>query len=897
VQVHVTVVNFARRPPAGEGADMSGPGAHSHWSVGAGTTVLLVASLLLVLASPAPAASPGLLEQAYPPGTELLYSNGWGSDWFQFGLYQGASQNLGPLTLAVRDNGEICVLDTVKKRVMVFRPDGTIWRTFHADTEQAAGIVVTSDGYVLLDNFSKTGSATVHGPDGSPVGDVAFPTDILPSAIKVHDTQVWVRGVVREHAAEGILSDYVLVWEQGAPAVQETRFARMPSGPRAAQVEVHYEQAGGLSYEFDTGGSVLSGVLPGSEDHSGGDWGVTSDGDLVIVAGLTGAPGLGWDVWRVTPAASVFGPVHVASDEWTHMAKPLVVAADGAVYLLSSQQDGAGIWRTRIAWGDDPGPLRPLTYGTGTNTSPVVDGDWAAWFGWEGGVPQLYACHLPQGTPFRIATTSAIMGEPQTSAGRILWQDDDGQGGQIYLYDTATRVTRKLTEGTAEHYSARLSGNRIIWIESAGALEARLLLFDLGTGSTTELAHGVVSGAQINGDWIAWQQAADASMEGAQIYLHDCATGSTGQITHDDFANFDPRVADGLVAWRAYPPDSAQDEVYAYSIATATATRLTHDNFEKYDVATSGGRVAWTAYDRKGNEVYVWDETSGLTSRLTYDPFYKSQLRLARDWVAWQQHSPVTRSTVFLHRLPSDTSLRVGYSLRDFSPPDNQLPGLSAGRLVWVCSNNAAGNVILYSFCPDQAPTPDPEPFPDIQNSPYRTAIDVPFGAGIVAGAPDGLFHPEAPLNRAQFAKMLVLLLKLPVVSGIETPFWDLGNDDSAQPYPYEYVAAAHAAGIVRGTSEHSYAPWQPISRAQLVSLVVRAADQRGISVASWLAPDFHPTLGDFDPTHAGAMSRAELDGLLSDLPDFGPGWSPWAPATRGEAASLLRNLLWDWTD
>lgn len=52
--------------------------------------------------------------------------------------------------------------------------------------------------------------------------------------------------------------------------------------------------------------------------------------------------------------------------------------------------------------------------------------------------------------------------------------------------------------------------------------------------------------------------------------------------------------------------------------------------------------------------------------------------------------------------------------------------------------------------------------------------------------------------------------------------------------------------------------------------------------------------MGDFDPTHARAMSRADIDGVLSDVPDFGLGWDPWTPATRGEAAGLLRNLLWN---
>ena len=46
------------------------------------------------------------------------------------------------------------------------------------------------------------------------------------------------------------------------------------------------------------------------------------------------------------------------------------------------------------------------------------------------------------------------------------------------------------------------------------------------------------------------------------------------------------------------------------------------------------------------------------------------------------------------------------------------------------------------------------------------------------------------------------------------------------------------------------------------MSLIVRAADQQRFGEISWLSPDFHST-------HALAMSRAEIDGLLSDLSDL----------------------------
>jgi hypothetical protein len=51
-------------------------------------------------------------------------------------------------------------------------------------------------------------------------------------------------------------------------------------------------------------------------------------------------------------------------------------------------------------------------------------------------------------------------------------------------------------------------------------------------------------------------------------------------------------------------------------------------------------------------------------------------------------------------------------------------------------------------------------------------------------------------------------------------------------------------------------------------------------------------TVGDFDPGHAPFMPLAEYNGLLDGLVGFDRGWDPWLPATRGEVAQILWNVL-----
>jgi hypothetical protein len=50
--------------------------------------------------------------------------------------------------------------------------------------------------------------------------------------------------------------------------------------------------------------------------------------------------------------------------------------------------------------------------------------------------------------------------------------------------------------------------------------------------------------------------------------------------------------------------------------------------------------------------------------------------------------------------------------------------------------------------------------------------------------------------------------------------------------------------------------------------------------------------LGDFSAQHAEYARVAEYNHLLEGLEGYGPSWNPWAPATRGEAAQMLAQLI-----
>jgi hypothetical protein len=116
--------------------------------------------------------------------------------------------------------------------------------------------------------------------------------------------------------------------------------------------------------------------------------------------------------------------------------------------------------------------------------------------------------------------------------------------------------------------------------------------------------------------------------------------------------------------------------------------------------------------------------------------------------------------------------------------------------------------------------------FNDTAASPYVTAIDALAARGIIGGYADGTFRPNEIVKRAQFAKMIDGALGITVIEGAANPFTDLDSPNNPNDlYPNDYVAAAYANHITAGLTPTTFGPYNQIRRAQVVTMVVRAAD------------------------------------------------------------------------
>lgn len=180
--------------------------------------------------------------------------------------------------------------------------------------------------------------------------------------------------------------------------------------------------------------------------------------------------------------------------------------------------------------------------------------------------------------------------------------------------------------------------------------------------------------------------------------------------------------------------------------------------------------------------------------------------------------------------------------------------------------------------------------FTDVTDDmPYAAAIKLLAAKGVIQGYLDGRFGPNDPVTRQQFAKMIVLALGIgaqPLQQAC--PFSDVQPlPTSSDPlYPTAYVAACAAAGIVVGKTQDRFYPYEHVTRAQLISMIARAADLPEPPA------DYQPVFGPFSPDHYPWARRAAYAGLLDGLVGMARDYNFWAMATRGEVCQLLANLI-----
>jgi hypothetical protein len=364
-----------------------------------------------------------------------------------------------------------------------------------------------------------------------------------------------------------------------------------------------------------------------------------------------------------------------------------------------------------------------------------------------------------------------------------------------------------------------------------------------------------------------------------------------------------------LLAWRQWSTEGGVQHFVGYDLQSEQTRPLDEvreglASWQSQSLVADGETIAWAAYADGSTYVALSDLATGQTKRILTSGYNVGGLVLRGDLLIWHgQFSGRLIGTNFNYLFVYDRARDVVTRLATLAGHNGSY-GTDGTHVAFT-----TGDLWPYGWDDPQElllagpATPSVPAFLDVPGTHlYRTAIQGLKEREMVGGYPSAtgaVFRPDATLTRAQFAKMLALVLDIPVDSSAVAPF----DDVAPGLFPGAYIAALAELGIVQGTGPRTFSPYGALTRAQLMTLLVRGADKVksgviGIPPVTNYLPNYPPgyegALGPFDPAHAPYMLRAELNGLVDGLVGYGSGgkWDPWKPATRAEAAQALWNFL-----
>lgn len=169
-----------------------------------------------------------------------------------------------------------------------------------------------------------------------------------------------------------------------------------------------------------------------------------------------------------------------------------------------------------------------------------------------------------------------------------------------------------------------------------------------------------------------------------------------------------------------------------------------------------------------------------------------------------------------------------------------------------------------------------------------HVAIEALAARGIISGKTDTIFDPDATMNRAEFAAIVVRGL------GLTPKANDKFTDVPGDAWYAGSVGTANAYGIVSGTTETTFNPLGIITREEAAVMVARAAALCGMDtdMDNGNIRDILAQFGDYIKTSGwsrGSLAFCYNENILNqaDL-DI----RPKTPIKRSEVAQMIFNML-----
>jgi hypothetical protein len=175
-------------------------------------------------------------------------------------------------------------------------------------------------------------------------------------------------------------------------------------------------------------------------------------------------------------------------------------------------------------------------------------------------------------------------------------------------------------------------------------------------------------------------------------------------------------------------------------------------------------------------------------------------------------------------------------------------------------------------------------PFEDVSEDHWAYEFVTDLQAkGIIKGTSATTFSPSESLTRTQFASFLVRSLEL--TADKAAPFTDLGilpEDIKAE------INVAYANGLIKGTTAETFEPKKAITRAEMVTMLIRAYNLKNNTDYKAKETSFE----DIQKLNAEMKNAVAAAEELGYVVGFGDLFKPTETATRAQSAKVLSLFL-----
>ncbi|QNK56674.1 S-layer homology domain-containing protein [Paenibacillus sp. PAMC21692] len=169
--------------------------------------------------------------------------------------------------------------------------------------------------------------------------------------------------------------------------------------------------------------------------------------------------------------------------------------------------------------------------------------------------------------------------------------------------------------------------------------------------------------------------------------------------------------------------------------------------------------------------------------------------------------------------------------------------------------------------------------FPDVKSNSWSArGVKLAAQLGIIAGKPDGQFHGDANVTRAEFATMIVRALRMDISHATSNGAFT----DTQGHWADSAIAVLRNAGILNGAGDGFFKPDQAISRSEIAAILARV-----MSMTSATTSSFSDTSNSWAQQ---AIEQLYNAGIVSGT--GGNQFKPDDKASRNEAVAIVVRML-----